>query len=82
MSIHGKNTRVPDRVLEAAKEAGGRVAKIPGEDSCCVRCEFGDACYRVLNTWVSTLDDDAAPRVTAIFRPAAARAGHGNLPAA
>jgi hypothetical protein len=74
MPIYSKKTRVPDSVLEAAKKAGGSVAKIPGEDLCCVRCEFGDACYNVLNEWVSTLDEAAVaaaggPRVTAIFAP-------------
>jgi predicted membrane-bound mannosyltransferase len=67
MACFGKKTRVPDLVLEAAKKAGGSVAKIPGEDLYCVRCEFGDACYNVLNKWVSTLDAD--PHVTVNFAP-------------
>jgi hypothetical protein len=68
MTFLTKATRVPDRVLQAAKEAGGCVTKIPGEDLCCVRCTLGDACYNVVNEWVSTLLD-ADPFVSAIFAP-------------
>jgi hypothetical protein len=53
MTLLFNRTRVPDRVLEAAKKAGGSVVKIPGEDLRCVRCEYGDDCYNVLNEWVS-----------------------------
>jgi hypothetical protein len=67
MTLFINRTRVPDRVLEAAKNAGGSVATTPGEDLWCVRCEYGDACYTVLNEWVSTLDAD--PRVTVTFAP-------------
>jgi hypothetical protein len=81
MTFRTFKTRVPDRVLEAAKEAGGSVTSIPGEGLCCVRCEYGDACYRVLIDWVF---DDAQHRPLCYrdLRPAAARAGHGALPAA
>jgi hypothetical protein len=61
-------TRVPARVLQAAKEAGGSVTQIPGEDFRCLRCEFGDACYNVLNEWVSTTHD-TDPCVTVTFAP-------------
>jgi hypothetical protein len=69
MTLLFNRTRVPDRVLEAAKKAGGSVVTIPGEDLRCVRCVYGDDCYNVLNEWVvSTLDADD-PHVTVTFAP-------------
>jgi hypothetical protein len=61
-------TRVPDHVLQAAREAGGSVTQIPGEDFRCIRCEFGDACYNVLNEWASTTHD-TDPCATVTFAP-------------
>jgi hypothetical protein len=68
MTFRTFKTRVPDRVLEAAKEAGGSVTTIPEEGLFCVRCEYGDACYHVLIEWVlTTLNTD--PCVTVTFAP-------------
>jgi hypothetical protein len=68
MTFRTFKARVPDRVLEAAKEAGGSVTSIPGEGLCCVRCEYGDACYHVLIEWVLTTHN-TDPCVTVTFAP-------------
>ena len=59
-----------DAVIQKLLHAGAVVRKMEGEQLFHIRIEFGDAAFRVYESWVSALPEEVDPHVLAIVAPA------------